>query len=248
MATDRIALITGGMGGLGEAIAVRLHAQGHRVAVTHSLGNPHVGAWLAEQQTHGRDFQAFAVDVADYEACQRCAAEVVAKVGPVDILVNNAGITQDVTFKRMTLEAWRHVLATDLDSVFNMTKPLYDGMIARGWGRIINISSVNGSKGAFGQTNYSAAKAGIHGFTKALALECAAKGVTVNTVSPGYLATRMTRDIPEDVMQQRILPQIPLGRLGRPEEVAALVAFLCTEDAAYLTGANLAVNGGLHMQ
>ena len=248
MATDRIALITGGMGGLGEAIAVRLHAQGHRVAVTHSLGNPHVGAWLAEQQTHGRDFQAFAVDVADYEACQRCAAEVVAKVGPVDILVNNAGITQDVTFKRMTLEAWRHVLATDLDSVFNMTKPLYDGMIARGWGRIINISSVNGSKGAFGQTNYSAAKAGIHGFTKALALECAAKGVTVNMVSPGYLATRMTRDIPEDVMQQRILPQIPLGRLGRPEEVAALVAFLCTEDAAYLTGANLAVNGGLHMQ
>ena len=248
MATDRIALITGGMGGLGEAIAVRLHAQGHRVAVTHSLGNPHVGAWLAEQQTHGRDFQAFAVDVADYEACQRCAAEVVAKVGPVDILVNNAGITQDVTFKRMTLEAWRHVLATDLDSVFNMTKPLYDGMIARGWGRIINISSVNGSKGAFGQTNYSAAKARIHGFTKALALECAAKGVTVNTVSPGYLATRMTRDIPEDVMQQRILPQIPLGRLGRPEEVAALVAFLCTEDAAYLTGANLAVNGGLHMQ
>ena len=248
MATDRIALITGGMGGLGEAIAVRLHAQGHRVAVTHSLGNPHVGAWLAEQQTHGRDFQAFAVDVADYEACQRCAAEVVAKVGPVDILVNHAGITQDVTFKRMTLEAWRHVLATDLDSVFNMTKPLYDGMIARGWGRIINISSVNGSKGAFGQTNYSAAKAGIHGFTKALALECAAKGVTVNTVSPGYLATRMTRDIPEDVMQQRILPQIPLGRLGRPEEVAALVAFLCTEDAAYLTGANLAVNGGLHMQ
>ncbi|CAJ0818042.1 MULTISPECIES: acetoacetyl-CoA reductase [Ralstonia] len=248
MTTDRIALITGGMGGLGEAIAVRLHAHGHRVVVTHSLGNAHVAAWLAEQQAHGRAFQAFAVDVADYEACQRCAAEVVTKVGPVDILVNNAGITQDVTFKRMTLEAWRNVLATDLDSVFNMTKPLYDGMIARGWGRVINISSVNGSKGAFGQTNYSAAKAGIHGFTKALALECAAKGVTVNTVSPGYLATRMTRDIPEDVMQQRILPQIPLGRLGRPEEVAALVAFLCTEDAAYLTGANLAVNGGLHMQ
>lgn len=248
MTTDRIALITGGMGGLGEAIAVRLHAQGHRVVVTHSLGNTHVASWLAEQQANGREFQAFSVDVADYAACQRCAEDVVSKVGPVDILVNNAGITQDMTFKRMTLEAWRHVLATDLDSVFNMTKPLYDGMLARGWGRVVNISSVNGSKGAFGQTNYSAAKAGIHGFTKALALECAAKGVTVNTISPGYLATRMTRDIPEDVMQQRILPQIPLGRLGQPDEVAALVAFLCSEDAAYITGANIAVNGGLHMQ
>ncbi|KJJ99701.1 MAG: acetoacetyl-CoA reductase [Ralstonia sp.] len=248
MTIQRIALITGGMGGLGEAIAIRLHAQGHRVVVTHSLGNAHVTSWVAEQHAYGRLFQTFAVDVADYNACQRCAAEVLSIVGPVDILVNNAGITQDVTFKRMTLEAWRNVLATDLDSVFNMTKPLYEAMIDRGWGRIINISSVNGSRGAFGQTNYAAAKAGIHGFTKALALECAAKGVTVNTISPGYLATRMTRDIPGEIMRERILPQIPLGRLGRPEEVAALVAFLCGEDAAYITGANLAVNGGLHMQ
>lgn len=248
MTTQRIALITGGMGGLGEAIAIRLHAQGHRVVVTHSFGNPHVTAWVAQQHAQGRLFQTFAVDVADYDACQRCASEVLSLVGPVDILVNNAGITRDMTFKRMTLDAWRNVLATDLDSVFNMTKPLYEGMTERGWGRIINISSVNGSRGAFGQTNYAAAKAGIHGFTKALALECAAKGVTVNTISPGYLATRMTRDIPSDIMQERILPQIPVGRLGRPEEVAALVAFLCGEDAAYVTGANLAVNGGLHMQ
>ena len=248
MTTGRIALITGGMGGLGEAMAVRLHAQGYRVAVTHSLGNANVAAWLAAQEASGRVFPAFAVDVASYDACQQCAAEVLSKVGPVDILINNAGITKDVTFKRMTLDAWRNVLATDLDSVFNMTKPLYEGMLERGWGRIINISSVNGSKGAFGQTNYAAAKAGIHGFTKALALECAARGVTVNTVSPGYLATRMTRDVPAEVTQQRILPQIPLGRLGQRAEVAALVAFLCSDDAAYITGANVAVNGGLHMQ
>ncbi|MDF3887198.1 acetoacetyl-CoA reductase [Cupriavidus basilensis] len=244
----RIALVTGGLGGLGEAIAMRLHDAGHRVAVTHSMGNDHVEAWLMRQQAAGREFSAFATDVADFEACQYCAAQVLAEMGQVDILVNNAGITRDMTFRRMTKADWDIVLRTDLDSIFNMTKPLCDGMVGRGWGRIINIASVNGTKGAFGQTNYCAAKAGIHGFTKALALEVAAKGVTVNTVSPGYLATHMVTDMPADILQARILPQIPVGRLGRPEEVAALITYLCSDDAAFVTGANIAINGGQHMQ
>lgn len=248
MPAKRTALVTGGMGGLGEAIAIRLHGAGHRVAVTHSIGNDHVAAWLDRQRADGREFQAFAVDVADFEACQQCAAQVLAALGQVDILVNNAGITHDVTFRRMTKADWDTVLRTDLDSIFNMTKPLCEGMVSRGWGRIINISSVNGSKGAFGQANYAAAKAGIHGFSKALALELATKGVTVNTVSPGYLATHMVTDIPADILQTKILPQIPVGRLGRPDEVAALITFLCSEDAAFVTGANIAINGGQHMQ
>nr|WP_257787591.1 acetoacetyl-CoA reductase [Cupriavidus sp. USMAA2-4] len=244
----RIALVTGGMGGLGEAIAARLHAAGHRVIVTHSPGNDHVQAWLDGQRAEGRDFAAFGVDVADYDDCQRCASEILARFGTVDILVNNAGITRDRTFKRMEKAEWDDVLRTDLDSVFHMTKPFTDGMSTRGWGRIINISSVNGSKGAFGQANYAAAKAGMHGFTKSLALELAGKGVTVNTVSPGYLATKMVTDVPAEILQAKILPQIPVGRLGRPDEVAALIAYLCSDDAGYVTGANIAINGGQHMQ
>jgi len=236
------------MGGLGEAIAARLHAAGHRVAVTHSPGNDHVQAWLDGQRAEGREFAAFGVDVADFDSCQHCAARIVDQVGPIDILINNAGITRDRTFRRMEKQDWDEVLRTDLDSVFNMTKPFAESMSARGWGRIINISSVNGSKGAFGQANYAAAKAGMHGFTKALALELASKGVTVNTVSPGYLATKMVTDVPADILQTKILPQIPVGRLGRPDEVAALIAYLCSDDAAFVTGANIAINGGQHMQ
>lgn len=245
---EHIALVTGGMGGLGEAIAIRLQEQGFRVAVTHSPGNERVAGWLDAQRSSGRDFGAYAVDVADFASCQQCAEKVLAEIGPVDVLINNAGITRDTTFKKMTKETWDAVLRTDLDSLFHMTKPFFAGMLERGWGRIVNVSSVNGCKGAYGQTNYSAAKAGIHGFTKALALECADKGITVNTVSPGYLDTAMVRAVPQEVLQSKVLPQIPMGRLGKPSEVAALIAFLCSDDAAFITGANISINGGQHMQ
>ncbi len=243
----RIALVTGGMGGLGEAISVRLAQQGFRVVVTHSPNNAKAGEWLQQMAERGLMFDAFSVDVADYDSCVECVRQVEAEVGPVDVLVNNAGITRDMTFRKMTKADWDAVLRTNLDSVFNMTKQVIEGMIARGWGRIINISSVNGTKGAFGQTNYAAAKAGMHGFTKALALEVAKYGVTVNTVSPGYIGTKMVLAIPENVLKEKILPQIPVGRLGTPEEVAAMVAYLASDDAAFVTGANFAINGGQHM-
>ncbi|CAN7777709.1 acetoacetyl-CoA reductase [Cupriavidus necator] len=246
--TKRIALVTGGMGGLGEAISLRLHDAGYNVVVTHTPGNPNVQDWLATMKAAGRNFRAYAVDVADYDACQTTMAKILAEVGQVDILVNNAGITRDMAFKKMDKVNWDAVIRTNLDSVFNVTKPLCEGMVERGWGRIINISSINGSKGAFGQTNYAAAKAGMHGFTKSLALEVARKGVTVNTISPGYLATKMVTAVPQEIMDTKILPQIPVGRLGKPEEVAALVAYLCSEDAGYVTGSNIAINGGQHMQ
>ena len=196
----------------------------------------------------GYDFHPVPVDVADYESCRACIAKVQAEVGSVDILVNNAGITRDTTFKKMSKADWDAVIKTNLDSAFNMTKHVCDSMVERGWGRIINVSSVNGSKGAFGQTNYSAAKAGMHGFTKALALEVARKGVTVNTISPGYIGTKMVMAIPKEVLDSKILPQIPLGRLGKPEEVAGLIIYLCSDEAAFVTGANIAINGGQHMQ
>lgn len=248
MGSGRIALVTGGMGGLGEAIATRLHDDGFRVAVTHSLHNDHVASWLAAQRTAGREFATYAVDVADFDACQQCATRVLAEVGPVSVLINNAGITRDAQLRKMRREDWDAVIGTNLDSVFNMTRPLCERMAGLGWGRIINISSVNGSRGAFGQANYAAAKAGMHGFTKALALEMAARGVTVNTVSPGYLDTSMVRAVPAEILEQKILPQIPVGRLGRPAEVAALISFLCSDEADFVTGANLAINGGQHMQ
>jgi acetoacetyl-CoA reductase len=244
---QKVAVVTGGMGGIGEAICVALANAGCRVVATYSPGNTRSGEWLNDMKAKGFEFHAVQVEVADFDSCQKAVARIQAEVGPIDILVNNAGITRDASFRRMGKTDWDAVLRTNLDSVFNMTKPVCDGMTERGWGRIINISSINGQKGAFGQTNYSAAKAGMHGFTKALALETARRGVTVNSVSPGYIGTKMVLAVPKDVLDTKIIPQIPVGRLGKPEEVAALVAYLCSEDAGFVTGANFAINGGQHM-
>jgi acetoacetyl-CoA reductase len=243
----RVALVTGGMGGLGEAVCIKLAALGYQVVTTYSPGNTRANEWLESMKQVGHDFRAYPCDVADYASAQDCIAQVEKEVGPIDVLVNNAGITRDMTFKKMDKTNWDAVMKTNLDSVFNMTKPVCDGMTERGWGRVINISSVNGQKGAFGQTNYSAAKAGMHGFTKALALEVARKGVTVNTISPGYIGTKMVMAIPQEVLESKIIPQIPMGRLGKPEEVAGLVAYLASDEAAFVTGANIAINGGQHM-
>jgi acetoacetyl-CoA reductase len=243
----RIALVTGGMGGIGEAICIKLCTLGYQVITTYSPRNTKASQWLAEMEKQAYKFQATPCDVSDYESAQECVALVTRNYGPIDVLINNAGITRDMTFKKMDKVSWDAVMGTNLDSLFNMTKPVCDGMTERGWGRIINISSVNGQKGAFGQTNYSAAKAGMHGFTKALALEVARKGVTVNTISPGYIGTRMVLAIDENILNTKIIPQIPMARLGRPEEVAGLVAYLASDEAAFLTGANIAINGGQHM-
>ena len=247
MAAKKVAVVTGGMGGLGESISTKMADAGYRVVVTYSPSNTKYKSWLEEMKSRDYSFSAFPVDVVDYESCSRQCAGIQRDVGPIDILVNNAGITRDMTFKKMDKANWDAVIKTNLDSCFNMTKQVADGMADRGWGRIINISSVNGQKGAFGQTNYSAAKAGMHGFTKALALEVARKGVTVNTISPGYIGTKMVMAIPKDVLDSKIIPQIPMGRLGKPEEVAGLVAYLSSEEAAFVTGANIAINGGQHM-
>jgi acetoacetyl-CoA reductase len=247
MANQRIALVTGGMGGLGEAICMKLAALGYTVVTTHSPGNTKAPEWLESMKKQGYAFRAYPCDVANFDSAATCVKQVGGDLGPIDVLVNNAGITRDMTFKKMDKANWDAVVQTNLDSCFNMTKQVCDGMVDRGWGRIINISSVNGQKGAFGQTNYSAAKAGMHGFTKALALEVARKGVTVNTISPGYIGTKMVMAIPKDVLDSKIVPQIPMGRLGKPEEVAGLVAYLASDEAAFLTGANIAINGGQHM-
>ncbi|MDE2317134.1 MAG: acetoacetyl-CoA reductase [Xanthomonadaceae bacterium] len=247
MRTEHTAVVTGGMGCLGEAIAQALHDAGFRVIVTHSPGRGNVQAWLAEHAAQGRNYLTYAMDVTDAASCTACAEHIRADGHAVDILVNNAGITRDASFRKMQKVDWDTVMRTNLDSLFNVTKVFVEDMLDGGWGRIVNIASVNGSKGAFGQTNYAASKAGMHGFTKALALELATKGVTVNTVSPGYLQTRMVAAVPEEVLRTRILSQIPMGRLGRTDEVAALVAFVCSDAAAFMTGANLAMNGGQHM-
>ncbi len=243
----RVALVTGGMGGLGEAICIKLAGLGYKVVTTYSPGNNKVQDWLKAMNNMGYGFKAVPCDVTDFESARACVEEVNKEIGPVDVLVNNAGITRDMTFKKMTKADWDAVMHTNLDSVFNMTKQVMDGMIERKWGRVINVGSVNGQKGAFGQTNYAAAKAGMHGFTKALALEVAKQGVTVNTISPGYIGTKMVTAIPQDILETKILPQIPVNRLGKPEEIAGLVAYLASDEAAFVTGANISINGGQHM-
>jgi len=247
MAKQRIAVVTGGMGGLGETISTKMADAGYRVVVSYSPSNTKYKSWLEEMKGRGYSFSAFPVDVVDYDSCAKQCSIIAAEIGPIDILVNNAGITRDMTFKKMTKKDWDAVMRTNLDSCFNMTKQVMDGMVERTWGRVINVSSVNGQKGAFGQTNYSAAKAGIHGFTKALALEVAKKGVTINTISPGYIGTKMVTAIPKEILDTKILPQIPIGRLGKPDEVAGLIIYLCSEEAAFVTGANISINDGQHM-
>ncbi len=247
MQEQRIALVTGGMGGLGTAICRRLHAAGFKVATTYSPHNSSPEGWLAAERDEGYRFKAYKVDVADFADAEWMMQRLLSDLGRLDVLVNNAGITRDRSLTKMRLEDWQEVMRTNIDSVFNMSKQAIEPMSAQQWGRIINISSVNGQKGAFGQSNYAAAKAAMHGFTKSAALELARHGITVNTVSPGYLKTRMVMQVPEDILANKILPQIPVGRLGEPAEVAGLIAYLASEEAAFVTGANIAINGGQHM-
>ena len=238
----RVALVTGGTRGIGEAISKGLQAAGYTVAATYG-GNDEAAAKFKE----ATGISVYKWDVGDFEACQAGIAQVEADLGSVDVLVNNAGITRDSMFHKMSPENWRAVITTNLDSLFNMTRGVIEGMRARGYGRIVSISSVNGQKGNMGQSNYSAAKAGLIGFTKALAQESAFKGITVNAVAPGYIGTEMVLEVPEEVLNSKIIPQIPVGRLGETDEVARAVVFLAAEDAGFITGSTLTVNGGQYM-
>ncbi len=241
----KVALVTGGTGGIGTAICVKLAQAGCKVVSTY-MDEAQANEWKQKMAAAGFDMAIVKCDVSSFEDCKAMGDKLNADYNGVDVLVNNAGITKDGTFRKMNADQWNAVLTVNLDSVFNVTRQVIEGMLNKGWGRVINISSINGQKGQFGQTNYSAAKAGMHGFTMALAQETAKKGITVNSVSPGYIGTEMVMAIPEDVRNQ-IIAQIPVGRLGKPEEIAALVAFLASEDAAFITGANIAANGGQHM-
>ncbi|MGQ0657352.1 MAG: acetoacetyl-CoA reductase [Chromatiales bacterium] len=240
---DKVAIVTGGTGAIGTAICRRLAESGAKVATNYRSDEK-----MKKLQKDLKDHKVFGhkCDVTDFDSCKRFVEAVEKEIGPVDILVNNAGITMDTTLRKMTWEQWNTVLKTNLDSVFNMSRQVVQGMTDRGWGRIVNISSINGQKGQIGQCNYSAAKAGMHGFTMALAQEVARKGVTVNTLSPGYIGTEMVMAVPEETRKQ-IVAQIPVGRLGTVDEVAFAVDFLCSPQAAFITGADVAANGGQHM-
>ena len=244
--TKKIAYVTGGMGGIGTSICQRLARDGFQVVAGCGPNSPRKDTWLAEQKALGFDFVASEGNVGDWDSTVAAFAKVRADVGEVDVLVNNAGITRDGVFRKMTPEDWKAVIDTNLNSLFFVTRQVLDGMLDRGWGRIINISSMNGQKGQFGQTNYSTAKAGMHGFTMALAQEVAGKGVTVNTVSPGYIGTDMVRAIREDVLA-KIVATIPVKRLGTPDEIASMVAWLASGESGFATGADFSLNGGNHM-
>ncbi len=243
--TTRVALITGGTGGIGTAICHRMSTDGMRVIAAHHPADLETaGQWREEQAAAGYDIDILPLDVSSYEECSEKLAKLLSDYGSVDIIVNCAGITRDSSFKKMQKDQWYDVLNVNLNSVFNVTRPLWNNMLGNGFGRIVNISSINGQRGQFGQTNYSAAKAGMHGFTMALAQEGASNGITVNTVSPGYVSTAMTEAIREDV-RDAIVSDIPMGRMGSVEEIASAVHFLVADSHEYITGANLPINGGL---
>jgi len=241
----RVTLVTGGTGCIGTAICRKLAQQGHIVATTYRNAEK-ARKWKEEMAAEGLTFHTYECDAADFDSSVKMVKAVAADLGPIQILVNNAGITRDTTVRKMTSDQWRDVISNNLDSVFNVTRPVLDFMLDSGYGRIVNISSINGQKGQFGQANYAAAKAGMHGFTKALAQEVAKKSITVNTISPGYIDTDMIQGVPENI-RMGILSHIPVGRFGTPEDVANAVGFLTGQDAAFITGANLSVNGGHFM-
>ncbi|MGX5730219.1 acetoacetyl-CoA reductase [Pseudoxanthomonas beigongshangi] len=243
--SSRVALVTGGTGGIGTAICKKLADMGHRVA-TNYRNEEKARAWQEQMKAAGYDIAIFPGDVTSAEEAESLVRKVEAELGPIEVLINNAGITRDTTFHRMSAMQWNEVINTNLNSVFNMTRPVIEGMRDRKWGRIIQISSINGLKGQYGQANYAAAKAGMHGFTISLARENAKLGITVNTVSPGYVATDMVMAVPEEV-RAKIAADIPTGRLGNPEEIAYAVAFLVADEAGWITGSNLDINGGHHM-
>lgn len=244
----KVALVTGGMGGIGTAIAQMLAKQGAEVVVTYNKGGDHAlaEAWKQEQASLGFNFSTVYADIADPDSSLKMVKEVEQTFGKIDVLVNNAGVTEDVTLMKMSADQWHRVINTNLNGMYYTTRQVLNKMVESKYGRIINISSVNGQKGQFGQTNYCASKAGIYGFTKALAYEVARKGITVNAVSPGYVKTAMTSKVPADILKS-IVDQIPLGRLAEPEEIAHVVSFLASEQARYITGTNIAVNGGQYM-
>lgn len=241
----RVALVTGGTGAIGTEICKRLARKGHIVVTTYR-NEEKTKAWQEEMKKEGFNFHLYKCDVTDFDQCQATVKKIVQELGPIQILVNNAGITRDSSLRKMTVDQWKDVMTSNLDSVFNVTRPVLDYMLESGFGRVINISSINGQKGQFGQSNYAAAKAGMHGFTKALAQEVAKKGITVNTISPGYIETDMIMAVPENI-RMGIMSQIPVGRFGKPEDVAHVVAFLADESSSFITGSNLATNGGHFM-